>query len=539
MKKVFFILMALMLSLTVISCKKAAGSVTSKVPVTEAGQFPIVKEKVTLTVFAGQQGIVENLNTNYATKWLEEKTNIHLDWNATPAGDARQKVSVLINSGEKLPDVFMVQSMLDYSALSLYGSQGVFPPLNDLIDKYGVETKRIWNFDPEVKKQMTSLDGNIYALGSYSLIKHTQYWARVWINDTWMKKLGLKEPTTTEELYNVLVAFRDRDPNGNGLKDEIPITGANGGSILAFIMNSFTYYGNNRFHVKGGQLEVVPTLSEYREGLRFMNRLWRDNLIDKQLYSQPVEAVRQLLGGEYVRGGIVAETTISNVTDPYGEQTKQFRMMSPVAGPKGVRNMDWNPPTFSASYFVTKDSSNPEAAFRFGDYLMSEEANAVTFQGEKGVDWEDPKPGDMGVNGLPARFKTINSLPSLPMQNKGWMWMAPQVDLSYIIDGSVVDPNDPWYIEIRLYQGATDYLEPYVPSEGWIPPLTYTQEEIRERTPLVNEISSYLSTACMQFVTGELSLDTDWDAFVKQLNDLGIERLRQIDQKALDTYNRK
>jgi putative aldouronate transport system substrate-binding protein len=80
---------------------RAAGS--GKTPVTGAGVLPIVNDKITLSVFAAQQGIVENLETNYATRWLEEKTNIYLDWNAVPSGEAVQKFNVLVNSGGPFP----------------------------------------------------------------------------------------------------------------------------------------------------------------------------------------------------------------------------------------------------------------------------------------------------------------------------------------------------------------------------------------------------------------------------------------------------
>lgn len=43
------------------------------------------------------------------------------------------------------------------------------------------------------------------------------------INKVWLDKLGLEVPTTLAELKEVLIAFRDGDPNGNGIQDEIPM----------------------------------------------------------------------------------------------------------------------------------------------------------------------------------------------------------------------------------------------------------------------------------------------------------------------------
>jgi putative aldouronate transport system substrate-binding protein len=509
-----------------------------KTAVTGAGVLPIVNDKVTLSVFAAQQGIVENLGTNYATKWLEEKTNIHLAWEAVPSGEAGQKFGVLVNSGGTLPDIIMGVG-LSYSSLYLYGSQGIFPPLNDLVDKYGVEVKRLWGIDPEIKKQMTSPDGNMYGLGNYYRIKHVNYLPRVYINTEWLRNLNLPYPATTEELYNTLVAFRDRDPNKNGRKDELPFTGANSGNTtIQWIVNSFIYYGNGMFNVKGGRLQQVVTAPEYRDALRYIRRLYSEGLMDNQIFTQPIETLRQIVNGEYERGGVIGNMTYSNFTDPYSEQAKVFEMMPPVAGPNGVRLAAYSPSTWGPSYYITKDCKNPEAAFRLGDYLSSEDAQVVLYQGEEGVDWVKPSPGEIAINGKPARIKVINSLPSQAMQNKGWMWMAPQVDVDFIIDGSYFDPSDPWYIEYRLYKGVTETMEPYAPKEGWVPPLTYTEDEMNERTLLANELSSYLGTAQMQFITGELDLDRDWDNYLRTVASLNIGRLREIDQIALDRYNR-
>jgi putative aldouronate transport system substrate-binding protein len=540
MKKSFIAFLSVIMILSFAACNKGGKTGGEKTAVTGAGVLPIVNEKITLSVFAAQQGIVENLETNYATKWLEEKTNIHLEWNAVPAGEFGQKFSVLVNSGSTLPDIIMASAgPVSYNATYSYGSQGIFLPLNDLIEKYGVEIKRIWSVDPEVKKQMTSPDGNMYALGAYYHIKHINYINRVYINTEWLRNLNLPYPTTTEELYNTLVAFRDRDPNRNGLKDELPFTGANSSnSTIQWIVNSFIFYGDGVFNTKNGKLQQVVTAPEYREALRYIRRLYSEGLIDNQMFSQSMETLRQIVNGDYNRAGVIGVMTYSSFTDPYSEQAKVIEMLPPVAGPQGVRLSSYYPSTWNPSYFLTKDCKNPEAAFRLGDYLSSEEANAVTFQGEEGVDWVKPSPDEIAINGKPARIKVINSLPSQAMQNKGWMWMAPQVDIDFVIDGSYFDPSDPWYIEYRLYKGVTEAMEPYAPKEGWIPPLTFTEDELSEMTPISNELNNYLGTARMQFITGELDIDKDWDNYLKTIDSLNIRRLQEITQTVLDRYNK-
>ncbi len=70
----------------------------------------------------------------------------------------------------------------------------------------------------------TAPDGHIYALPQWADCYHCTYPDKLWINSTWLKKLGLQVPKTTEDLRNVLLAFKTKDPNGNGKADEIPMT---------------------------------------------------------------------------------------------------------------------------------------------------------------------------------------------------------------------------------------------------------------------------------------------------------------------------
>ena len=162
-RRLFSFLIAMAILLSVCSAAMAEGHA-----------LPLSDEKVTLRVMATISPIVENLTTNTATAWLEERTNVHIEWDVTEWGSlAYQKMALKISSGVDLPDMFMGKNWLtDDSTKYLYGSQGIFIPLNDYIEKYGVNVKRLWEMDPSLRNAMTSPDGNIYGLQSYVDIKH-------------------------------------------------------------------------------------------------------------------------------------------------------------------------------------------------------------------------------------------------------------------------------------------------------------------------------------------------------------------------------
>ena len=98
--------------------------------------------------------------------------------------------------------------------------------LNELIDSYAPNLKRIIESDPDVKKQIALDDGTIYMFPLLKLDALKLNATSVLImRQDWLDKLNLKVPTNIDEWYTVLKAFKEQDPNGNGKPDELPFTG--------------------------------------------------------------------------------------------------------------------------------------------------------------------------------------------------------------------------------------------------------------------------------------------------------------------------
>ena len=68
--------------------------------------FPIMDEKITLRVFAGQPAYIENFGTNEFVKMYEEMTNVHIEWEAVPSASLIEKKNLVFASGD-FPDIFL------------------------------------------------------------------------------------------------------------------------------------------------------------------------------------------------------------------------------------------------------------------------------------------------------------------------------------------------------------------------------------------------------------------------------------------------
>lgn len=152
----------------------------------------------------------------------------------------KREISALV--GGNLPDAFHTASFPATEILK-YGEQGVFIKLNDLIDKYAPNLKKIMKENPEVKNAITFPNGNIYSFPTIISEDFTSMLLgpRPWINKEWLEKLGMKMPETIEEYYEYLKAVKEKDPNGNGKADEIPFGSYSIGMLTRWLNGSFDW----------------------------------------------------------------------------------------------------------------------------------------------------------------------------------------------------------------------------------------------------------------------------------------------------------
>ncbi|MCS7462068.1 ABC transporter substrate-binding protein [Paenibacillus doosanensis] len=530
--------------------QKEGADSAQQAKVNPAGQFPITPEKTTLKVLVKGSPFVEDFATNEFTKFLEEKTNIHIEWDVAPEKSATEKLNLVLGSGD-LPDVIMGFGVSPTQQL-IYGSQGDFLDLSPYIEKYGVETKRMFEQVPGVKDAITAPGGKIYALPMVNECFHCSASQKLWIYKPWLDKLGLSVPKTTDELYEVLKAFKTKDPNGNGKADEIPLAGAAVGpnvNVDSFIMNAFildsSAYGvgtNNytRLFVNDGKVDVPYNKPEWKEGLAYMHKLYAEGLIAPQTFTQDRDQARQMgenpdvniLGAEMAQHNGVF-TTFSGPSGRWLEVTS----VPPLKGPKGVQVTPINNSIGQGRYIITKASKNPDAAFRLADMLYTEEMTLRETIGRPDVEWKYADKGEIGINGKQAIWKKTGAV--LPtVQNVTWSQTAPTLRTNDFRLGQVADPNNPQ--ETILYNETMQNYQPYKQDmKTFLPQLFFTNDQAMELADLEKTITDHVQEMIARFVIGDASLDKDWDAYLKNLDNMNLKRYLEIYQTAYDAKMKK
>ena len=519
----------------------------------------IVKEpgSVTLTCALSQNANVSSYEDNFMTSWLQEQTGINIEFELFPSQDALTKLDLMASSGDPLPDIINI-GMGDNARVYNYGVNGAIAVLDDYFDRLSEPFYERcdllgWDWD-DLRKMIKSADGHNYTIPYRDNNLANYYSLRGFINKTWLDKLGLQPPTDYLELITVLTAFRDQDPNGNGLNDEIPMmggqvdgTGSWQADAIGYLTNMFIYNndtGDRKYYLPlsetGGKIDVSYDKPEFREALIYINGLVKDGLLSPQSFTQDNAQFSALKRADPPVIGLVI--TGGAVDLYFGNSTDEYVPYEVMKGPKGVQ---WQTASLNAprgNSAISADCEHPEIAFLFQNYpVLNEDAYMLFFINRWGipdVDWRFAEPGEKSMfdmEGYPPKLKLLNSTWGA-LTNSHWQGgmgfanLVSPLDLMEVFDGN--PDNDEYQYAVNY-----SYNKQHAPAfESIPPPLVYTVEESDQWNDARTVLRTYILEARSLFAIGQLdpNNDNDWNNFLNELDKLQYKELIAVDQTAYD-----
>ncbi len=387
------------------------------------GEFPIVTDKEQLKILIGSTNGVSSYEVNDYTQWLEEQTGLDLVFDVAPwatSPEAKQKLNLVLASGE-LPDVIMNLPMplADQQTLA---DQGLIIPVDDLIAEYGDEFAQVMSDMPQIREATALSDGKMYSLPEINDCYHCSFSQKAWIYKPWLDALGLEVPTTTDELYTVLKAFKEQDPNGNGIADEIPWSASvsNGWhpELDSFIMNSFVLNpmlsNDQHMFVEDGKIKAAYAEEGWKEGMLFLNKLYSEGLIDPEAFTNDNTQLKGIAENPDTPVlGFVQEGWPGMFLDWGGPSGRweDYVPIAPLKGPSGLQQTPNTPYQAIATgrYVITSAAANPAAAFRLADLMYSYEATQRNVFGRPGFEWEPSAEGAEAIDGGQAKYKVLTT----------------------------------------------------------------------------------------------------------------------------------
>jgi len=543
MKKILTLALTLLLALSLFANGNGEKEAENAGPaVTPPGELPLVTEPASLSVFIPSIGFIEDLNTNAYAQWIEEQTGVNVEWIESSKVDAMTKLSVMLNTGNYPDTIFGAGGAgLSTQDIYRYGKQGIFLPLNDLIEEQGYFIKEMFEAHPSFKDTITSPDGNIYALPAvFTDDYHMTMRQKYWINTQWLENLGLDMPRTTDEFYMVLKAFKEQDANGNGdPNDEIPMTGSKRHyeNTALFLMNAFIPAGGqddsgdsslSGFEfIIDGDLKFTANKDAFREGLRYIRKLYTEGLMDVAALTQDRSQIKPLVDGDYTRiGGMASHhpANFSTLNENPDSNFQQYQVMLPLKGPEGEANTPWfiDAVIKPGEFVITDNCESPELAMRWADHFYRLES-MLHDKGVENVHWEyvDPSEGKVGLNGEPAKY---NYLDPLSMEDNAQINAGP----GWTRDMKNEFAKSEGFSYEEFLYNATKQYEPFKVRRYPYATASVSDESMTEFTELRRTIHTYVGEAVNRFIIGDLDIEEDWEDYVDQLDQLGLQRYMEI-----------
>lgn len=493
-------------------------------------QVPIVADKLELSLWSPSGGNFRgtDFNEKYSFQQMEENTNIHINFQHSTEASA-EAFSLLMSSG-KLPDI--IYNDLWGTDSGKYGAQGALLPLEDLIEQYAPNFKKLLDDHPDIRGQITSPEGHIYYLPNLVLDSQdlTQMFPQV--RSDWVEKLGLQMPQTTEDWYNMLKAFREQDPNGNGKKDEIPLVTVNLENIMMLFAPAFgVEYG---FFVDNGEVKFGPNDPRFKDVVAYLNRLYEEQLLDPNYlvdttFQTLTEKVTTDVAGAWFGW---SGSYMGNFTTLMEGKHDTFKIAAtiPPKGPGGdQRHVSFRWQAAAHGLAVSSKTAHPQEVMKWLDYQYSEEGILLNNFGVEGKSYDL-------VNGEPV-YKEEVTHPTNGLTNT-------QELLNHTIGGgSWATVADTRYAEqIREANGQTEnpleIYKDYIDFDAKPPPVQFTAEENEIVVPLMADIQTYVAETINAQIMGRQSFD-DYDKVMKQLEQMGIGEVLKQYQAAYERFKGK
>lgn len=496
--------------------------------------LPIVTEPVTLTIAKERHMLdtTKSYNEKASFKNITEETGLTLKFTELAAGTAAEKVPLMLAGGD-MPDVFW--ALLSDAQILQNTTQLV--PLEGMLEDFAPNSLKTYEeLGTDWRTIAIAPDDHMYGMLSRyeSLYENTGDGIQI-INKKWLEAVNKEVPTTLDEYYEVLKAFKEQDPNGNGQADEIPYCFAED-MWCASITNDIGMWGigngygdtNSNFHIRDGKVSGTVNTPEYREYLEFFHKLYAEGLIDAEGFSQNTEVFSNKIKNNQV-GTYYSWTALEYLSS---EQEKDWVVLPTIAAKEGVQpvaNGEIDRSTINKNgWVITTQCDHPEAALRLWDYLARDAESKMTVaMGEKGTLWDEyPEGGYYFV--VPE-----NTTPEYTFEHM--KYTLGTVNNHPLVTKAETPKNDG---EISPAAALRDQMvaavdKDYVPKSGQLPQSYVSPEAIDERAFIETDLKSYIKQFRSQAIMDGFD-DAAWDAYCKRLDDLQYPAWLQWYQDFMD-----
>lgn len=308
---------------------------------------------------------------------IEEKTDVRLDLRWVPEGVYTDKMMTGLTT-HSLAKVSFVK-FSDYHLVKNAIRSDVFWE----IGPYLAEFPNLSQLNQDILDQ-AAVDGKIYGLYT----ERPSSRQGLILRKDWLNRLGLEEPQTLEELYEVLRQFTYGDPDGNGKQDTLGIVDRND-LVYGIFKTLSSYFGTpNNWKIEGDRVIPEFMTDEYMNTMNYVKKLYDEQLInlDFPLTSKEVQRDRFIRGEAGVLIGSMTDVQRLSIEARAMNPNADFTLVNRIKGPYGYKV--WSIPNFNGLYLFSKKMIPTEqdlkVALGFFDRTMDRDVANLMMYGLEG-----------------------------------------------------------------------------------------------------------------------------------------------------------
>lgn len=478
-------------------------------------------------------------------KEVQERLGIKLNFITPAKGSEQEEFNLMIASGN-LPDIIFTgwdtSSVLLSEGGDAYIENGIILALNDLVDEYMPNYK--WALenivtDETERKNFYSDNGNIFEILAISPYEEYAYQG-IAVRYDLLEQVGYEKydtlPQTIEDYEEAMVALKENGveyplylpSNGIGTFDS-----SNGPGFAA------AYGVGESFYQEDGTVKYGPIEEGFKEYLTQMNKWYEMGLIYPDFAAGDAEDMKaKWVSGSSAITVYSVETVNTWLTSAGIEGASAgpgYQAVLNEGDHVEIRNQNYQA-RFPFSALITTACENPEAAAAFLDYGYCQEGYMLYNYGIEGVTY-DTAEDTLEYNGIEYTY------------GKWYDMIYGDSDANITLHGQLMEYKTHIGPFIRFEHESNPNMakadNPNRDMRAWLtenagteknlPNISLTEEESADSAKIMTNVEAYQTTAVLQFIMGQRSLD-EFDDYVEEMKALGIEEAIEYRQAALERY---
>ena len=472
-----------------------------------APSFSMAQTSFTMAGFDGEESTRDWAANGFFAR-MEARTGLSFTFQQYNQQSKWQEAKdAMFAQGGQLPDV-LFKAALTTDELIRYTESGQLIDLLPLLPENAPNLWALLEANPDWLEAITLPSGKVGALPAIQTLPVQD---AMWINTSWLEAVKMDMPTDMESLRKVLTAFRDRDPNGNGKADEVPMLFL-GPWELKFFGHAWGVAANdyNIYLADDGQVHYWPQEDSFFEMAETLRGMFADGLLDPNGFNT-ADALRRVSDNKaaITYGAFFAPSPVSLLT--YSSAAENYSVMMPFVYEGKQIYRDLIGPITRGTFAITSACEDPAALLRWVDILYTEEGAIEAMAGEEDVNYYYREDGSWDWVGG-AEALGLEGLSELTVYDSGDMpWLFPLEFNNHYMEPAVGRMND----ELMALNEVA--VKPF-------PTYTLTPEENAYVGQLQMELGLYVDEALACMVLGEMEINDETKAaFLQGLEERGVQ----------------